>query len=119
LKTSFVERRVEDVLTERWGAAERVAVFVLGPQQVQARQVTCSAEPGTRSSISVKFPFRPRINHKMFSRLLVALSVAVAAVVFFVGSVEANKSPVITNKVYFDIQHGDEFLGRSERTLLL
>lgn len=35
-----------------------------------------------------------------------------AVVLFFAGSVEAKKGPVITNKVYFDIEHGGRPLGR-------
>jgi peptidyl-prolyl cis-trans isomerase B (cyclophilin B) len=32
--------------------------------------------------------------------------------VFFTGAVEASKGPKITHKVYFDIQHGEEAVGR-------
>lgn len=31
---------------------------------------------------------------------------------YFAQSIEAQKGPKITSKVYFDIQHGDEDLGR-------
>ncbi len=34
------------------------------------------------------------------------------SLVFFSGSAEASKGPKITHKVYFDITHGDEPLGR-------
>jgi peptidyl-prolyl cis-trans isomerase B (cyclophilin B) len=42
--------------------------------------------------------------------LLAALLVAVA--LFFASPASASKGPIITNKVYFDIQHGDKPLGR-------
>lgn len=42
--------------------------------------------------------------------LLAALLVALAFV--FAGSAEAAKGPVITNKVFFDIEHDGKPLGR-------
>jgi len=40
------------------------------------------------------------------------LFVALVISVFVLTTAQAVKSPVITNKVYFDIKHGDEDLGR-------
>lgn len=40
------------------------------------------------------------------------LVVLTFAFVYFAQTVEAQKGPKITHKVYFDIQHGDEALGR-------
>ncbi|KAF2209858.1 hypothetical protein CERZMDRAFT_46241 [Cercospora zeae-maydis SCOH1-5] len=46
-------------------------------------------------------------------RLLVSFMVILTfAFVFFAQSAEAQKGPKITHKVYFDITHGDEELGR-------
>lgn len=46
-------------------------------------------------------------------RLLVSFMVILTfAFVFFAQSVDAQKGPKITHKVYFDITHGDEELGR-------
>lgn len=42
--------------------------------------------------------------------LIAALLLAVA--LFFASPAEAAKGPVITNKVYFDIEHGGRPLGR-------
>ena len=50
----------------------------------------------------------------MFGRIF-ATFVLVSTVAFFCAqSVEAVKGPKITHKVYFDIKHGDENLGRSK-----
>jgi peptidyl-prolyl cis-trans isomerase B (cyclophilin B) len=40
------------------------------------------------------------------------LLILTATFVFFAQTAEATKGPKITNKVYFDISHGDEPLGR-------
>ncbi|ORX38301.1 hypothetical protein BD324DRAFT_655675 [Kockovaella imperatae] len=49
----------------------------------------------------------------MLHRILVLFAaLALAVVFFFSGQAEASKGPVITNKVYFDIKHGDKELGR-------
>lgn len=46
-------------------------------------------------------------------RIAVSLMVILAVTFLFFGqSVEAAKGPKITHKVYFDIKHGDEELGR-------
>jgi peptidyl-prolyl cis-trans isomerase B (cyclophilin B) len=48
-----------------------------------------------------------------FQRLIVsALLVLTIAFLFFAQNVEAQKGPKITHKVYFDIKHGDEEIGR-------
>lgn len=47
-----------------------------------------------------------------FKRLFVAASVMAGAALMFAQPAEAAKGPKITHKVYFDIQHGDESLGR-------
>ncbi|MCJ1350468.1 MAG: Peptidyl-prolyl cis-trans isomerase B [Icmadophila ericetorum] len=44
--------------------------------------------------------------------IISALLICAAAFLFFAQSGEAVKGPKITNKVYFDIEHGDESLGR-------
>ena len=41
-------------------------------------------------------------------------SIWVLAFLFLVNVVLANKSPLITNKVFFDIEIGDEAIGRIE-----
>lgn len=46
-------------------------------------------------------------------RLLVAAALLISlSAVLFSSTTEATKGPKITHKVYFDIQHGDEQLGR-------
>lgn len=46
-------------------------------------------------------------------RLFTALALAVLAIIALsASSAEAVKGPVITNKVYFDIEHGGKPLGR-------
>jgi peptidyl-prolyl cis-trans isomerase B (cyclophilin B) len=46
-------------------------------------------------------------------KLLIALCLAMTATFLFMGqTVEAAKGPKITHKVYFDITHGDEPMGR-------
>ena len=48
-----------------------------------------------------------------FRRLFVSAAVLLGLSLLFVAQpVEATKGPKITNKVYFDITHGDEPLGR-------
>ena len=48
-----------------------------------------------------------------FQRLTVSvLLILTFAFVYFAQASEAVKGPKITHKVYFDIQHGDEDLGR-------
>ena len=45
--------------------------------------------------------------------LIISVLVILTATFLFMGqSVEAAKGPKITHKVYFDINHGDESLGR-------
>lgn len=51
----------------------------------------------------------------MFSlqRIVISLLVLLtASFLFFAQTAEAAKGPKITHKVYFDIKHGDEELGR-------
>ena len=46
-------------------------------------------------------------------RVAISLLVILTAVfMFFAQTTEAVKGPKITHKVYFDIEHGDESLGR-------
>lgn len=46
-------------------------------------------------------------------RLVLSLVVVLAASLFLFGqTAEAAKGPKITHKVYFDIKHGDEDMGR-------
>jgi hypothetical protein len=49
----------------------------------------------------------------MIGRLSLAFVVVSVAAFFCAQSVDAAKGPRITNKVFFDIKHGDESLGRS------
>lgn len=44
--------------------------------------------------------------------LVSALLLLTATFVFFAQDASAAKGPKITHKVYFDVTHGDEFLGR-------
>jgi peptidyl-prolyl cis-trans isomerase B (cyclophilin B) len=48
----------------------------------------------------------------MFGRLSFAFVFAALAAVFFAQAAQAAKGPKITHKVYFDIKHGDQDLGR-------
>lgn len=50
----------------------------------------------------------------MFGRVSIAFIVVSIAAFFCAQSVEAAKGPKVTHKVYFDIQQGDESLGRSK-----
>jgi len=74
-----------------------------GPQQLHYLSFsqileTHSIPPSTMASIQ---------------RLIISvLLILTFAFVFFAQSSEAQKGPKITHKVYFDIQHGDEDLGR-------
>ena len=45
-------------------------------------------------------------------RFFLAAALLVGATLLFIQPVAAAKGPKITHKVYFDIQHGDESLGR-------
>jgi peptidyl-prolyl cis-trans isomerase B (cyclophilin B) len=48
-----------------------------------------------------------------FQKIVISLLVMLTfCFVYFAQTVEAAKGPKITHKVYFDIQHGDEDLGR-------
>ena len=49
----------------------------------------------------------------MLFRASLVLAVVSFAALFCAQPVEAARGPKITNKVYFDIKHGDESLGRS------
>nr|XP_019044906.1 peptidyl-prolyl cis-trans isomerase B [Kwoniella bestiolae CBS 10118]OCF23836.1 peptidyl-prolyl cis-trans isomerase B [Kwoniella bestiolae CBS 10118] len=44
--------------------------------------------------------------------LLPLLAAVLVALLFFIGSADAAKGPIITNKVYFDVEHGGKPLGR-------
>ncbi|KAG2150870.1 peptidylprolyl isomerase B [Suillus clintonianus] len=48
----------------------------------------------------------------MFGRISLALILISVAAIFCAQSADAAKGPRITNKVYFDIKHGDKDLGR-------
>lgn len=54
----------------------------------------------------------------MFSKFFFSFLVISLAALLAAQSAEAVKGPKITHKVYFDIQHGDEKLGRSKSFLL-
>ena len=58
-------------------------------------------------------PYAHKQELRMYSKLFYSFLVITLAALFAAQSVEAVKGPRITNKVYFDIQHGDEKLGRS------
>ena len=51
----------------------------------------------------------------MFSRISVAFVFAVL-VTIFAQVAQASKGPKITNKVFFDIEHGDKPVGRGKYT---
>lgn len=55
----------------------------------------------------------------MLFRASLVLAVVSVAALFCAQPVEAARGPKITNKVYFDIKHGDESLGRSTFCLTL
>ena len=50
----------------------------------------------------------------MFGRISLAFILVSLAAFFCAQSVDAAKGPKVTHKVYFDIKHGDEELGRGE-----
>ena len=52
-----------------------------------------------------------------FARASLIFIVVSFAAIFCAQSVEAARGPKVTSKVYFDIKHGDEVLGRSTFTL--
>jgi peptidyl-prolyl cis-trans isomerase B (cyclophilin B) len=48
-----------------------------------------------------------------FQKMVISLLVMLTfCFVYFAQTVEATKGPKITHKVYFDMQHGDEEIGR-------
>lgn len=49
----------------------------------------------------------------LFGRLTFGVALVTIAAFFCAQSVEAAKGPKITHKVYFDIKHGDNDMGRS------
>jgi hypothetical protein len=53
-----------------------------------------------------------------FAKASLIFVIVTLAAVFCAQSVEAARGPKITNKVYFDIKHGDKDLGRSAFTPL-
>ncbi len=53
----------------------------------------------------------------IFSRLTLGFLLVTVAAFFCAQPVEAAKTPRITNKVYFDINHGDKPLGRGALSL--
>lgn len=52
----------------------------------------------------------------MFGKLSIAFIVVSLTALFCAQSVEAAKGPRVTHKVFFDIKHGDESLGRGTCT---
>lgn len=46
------------------------------------------------------------------SPLTILFAVLLGLIAFFGTSAEAHKGPVITNKVFFDIEHGGKPMGR-------
>lgn len=74
------------------------------------------------SACVLKFSSRPSscqqlqvVRAKMiFGRLILGFVLVTVAALFCAQPVEAAKGPKITNKVYFDIKHGDKDMGRSE-----
>lgn len=50
--------------------------------------------------------------HIMLSKVLLSLLLVTIVAFFSAQSVEAAKTPRVTHKVYFDIKHGEENLGR-------
>lgn len=68
----------------------------------------------TRRGSTSFLPYARNPELRMYSKLFFSFLVISLAALFAAQSVEAVKGPKITNKVYFDIQHGDEKLGRSK-----
>ena len=48
----------------------------------------------------------------MYSKLFLSFLVITLAALFSAQTADAAKGPKITHKVYFDIKHGDEDMGR-------
>ncbi|RMZ74044.1 peptidyl-prolyl cis-trans isomerase b [Pyrenophora seminiperda CCB06] len=71
---------------------------------------------GFPNYITLRIPSTPRdIRNAMasFQRAVISLLLILSiAFLFFAQSAEATKGPKITHKVYFDITHGDDKLGR-------
>ena len=63
--------------------------------------------------VSLHVSSHPYRHHSMLRRLSLAFLIITLAALFCTQSVDAAKGPKITHKVYFDIKHGDEKLGRS------
>lgn len=66
-----------------------------------------------RESLSYQNPEAMIFDMANVQRIVVSLLVILTATFLFFGqTAEAAKGPKITHKVYFDIKHGDEELGR-------
>ena len=85
--------------------------------------LTCSASPGLRCRfkgarlLPSQLSFPPP--NMFFAKASLVFVVVSFAAIFCAQSVEAARGPKITSKVYFDIKHGDEVLGRSTFTFFL
>ena len=61
----------------------------------------------------------PSLPSTMINPFSLSFVTVLLALFFYASSVEAARGPVITHKVYFDINHGDKPLGRGALSVLL
>jgi hypothetical protein len=87
------------------------------------RLVVSSDSPGLslnveRALITIATPSFPHPSGMIFAKASLTFAVVSFAAFFCAQSAEAARGPKITSKVYFDIQHGDQPMGRSAFTSL-
>jgi hypothetical protein len=71
-----------------------------------------------RALITITTPSLPHPPSMIFAKTSLVFAVVSFAAFFCAESAEAARGPKITSKVYFDIQHGDQPMGRSAFTSL-
>lgn len=90
----------------------------LEPQFTNAKEFMQTSCPLMRPPLTeLLLPFLPSpttlLNMASLQKLIITLLlVCTASFLYFAQTVDAQKGPKITHKVYFDIQHGDEEIGR-------